>query len=138
MARLIRRGIEIALMLAGVLGLCAAWMIYRDAVLKQAVEPPWSVRTLDDFRKWRPQYDQAVKLEAAGSVYYLIRGEKARLLASGPSGYLFDARGNLVSWILDTGDNTYSRVAAESGAQKSPLRAGDIVLKPPVAIEVTK
>ena len=132
MARL-RRVVEVVLILAGLLALPVPWMIYRDHELKNAVEPPWSVQTLDDFRKWRPQYDQAVKLESRGSGYYLIFGEKARTLASGPSGYLFDARGNFVGWILDTGDNPYLRVASDHDARKGSLSAAQIVISPAAA-----
>lgn len=117
-------------MLAGLLALPVAWMLYQDGGLKNAVEPPRSVQTLDDFRKWRPQYDQAVKLESRGSGYYLIFGEKARMLASGPSGYLFDSRGNFVGWILDTGDNPYLRVASDQDARKGSLSAAQIVIGP--------
>jgi len=130
MATAIRRTVELVLMLAGLLALPVAWMHYRDAESKRAAEPPPSVRTLDDFRKWRPHFDQAIKLETRGMVYYLIFGEKARLLASGPSGYVFDARGTLVGWILDTGDATYWRISADSGARYSAIGAGRIVINP--------
>jgi hypothetical protein len=133
MAATVRRTIEVILMLAGLLALPVAWMQYRDSGLKSAVEPPWSVRTLDDFRKWRPQYDQAVKVESRGSVHYLILGEKARTLASGPSGYVFDARGNFVGWILDTGDERYLRIGFDNDARKSTLGAAQIVISPPPA-----
>ena len=133
MSATIRRVIEVILMLAGLLALPFAWMQYRDDGMKSAVEPPWSVRTLDDFRKWRPQYDQAVKLETEGSVYYLIFGERARTLASGPSGYLFDARGNFVGWIRDTGDDSYLRIAIDSSVRKGALGAAQIVISPPRA-----
>jgi len=127
------RIVEIVLMLVGLLTLPVGWMLYRDSELKSAVEPPWSIQTLDDFRKWQPRYDQAVKLESGGSAYYLIFGERARTLASGPSGYLFDARGNFVGWILDTGDNSYLRVASDNDARKGSLSAGQIVISPPPA-----
>lgn len=128
MARTIRRGIEIILMLAGLLALPVAWMQYRDGESRHAAEPPWSVRTLDDFRKWRPQYDQALRIESAGPPYYLVLGEKARMLASGPSGYVFDARGLLVGWILDTGDDTYLRVTTGGDSRKISLRTREIVI----------
>src|SRR5262245_49222627 len=126
----LRRIFEIILILTGLLALPVAWMLYRDSGLKSAVEPPWNVQTLDDFRKWRPQYDQAIKLESRGSAYYLIFGERARTLASGPSGYLFDARGNFVGWVLDTGDNPYLRVASDHDARKGSISAAQIVIGP--------
>ncbi len=123
----IRRAVGIVLMLTGLLALPIAWMLYQDNGLRDAANPPLNIRTLDDFRKWRPRYDQAVKLESGGTVYYLVYGEKARTLASGPSGYLFDARGNLLGWVLDTGDNPYLRIATDNDARKGSLNAGQIV-----------
>ena len=125
-------------MLAGLLALPVAWLQYQDRQMRNAVEPPWSVQTLEDFRKWRPQYEQALKLESGGSVYYLVLGEKARTLASGPSGYLFDERGNLVGWVPDTGDDSYLRVAIDNTARKGSLGAGQIVTSPAPAIDLKK
>lgn len=127
MAKAIRRAIEILLMLAGLLALPVAWMQLRDGESRRAAEPPLEVRTVADFRKWRPQYEQAVRVEAGGSTYYLVFGERARMLASGPSGYLFDARGNLLGWVLDTGDNPYLRIATDNDARKGSLATGQIV-----------
>lgn len=126
----IRRMFEVILMLVGLFALPVVWMKIHDNGLKSRVDPPWSVQTLADFRKWRPQYDRAIKLESGGAVYYLIFGEKARVLASGPSGYVFDSRGNFVGWILDTGDDTYLRVAVDNDARRGTLSAAQIVTSP--------
>ena len=70
------------------------------------------------------------KPESRGSVHYLIFGEKARLLAPGPSGYVFDARGLFVGWTLDTGGDPCLRVALDNDAIKTTLTAAKIVISP--------
>ena len=126
MLRKLWRFVEILLMLLGVLGIAIIAMRVQDHGLREGVSPPWSVRTLEDFRKWRPQYEQAVRLEYEGTTYFLVFGERARILASGPSSYLFDARGNLIGWTLDTGDDTYLRVAVDQSARKGSLNISQI------------
>lgn len=124
--------VQVLLMLLGLLALPILWMKYQDAGLRRVAEPPWEVRTLADFRKWRPQYDQALKLESGGFTYYMVFGERSRVLASGKSGYLFDERGNLIGWVLDTGDDSYLRVAIDQSARKGSLSVGQIVVNPPI------
>jgi len=118
------RFVEILLMLLGVVAIGIIALKMQDSSLHETVQPPWSVRTLDDFRKWRPQYENAFRIEARGWVYYLVLGERARVLASGPSGYVFDGRGNFVGWILDTGDDSFLRVVKdETGRKALPVSA---------------
>jgi len=127
MTKKIWRVIEIALMGVGLLALPLLWMLHEDGEMRRALTPPWSVRTLDDFRKWRPQFDQALKLEARSATYYLVFGEPARVLASGKSAYLFDERGTLLGWVRDIGDDQYLRIAIDNDARKGALDARNIV-----------
>ena len=127
--RKIWRYIEILLMLLGVVAIGLIAMRMKDNGLRAAVEPPFGVRTLDQFRKWRPQYQQALRLEAGGSTYYVIFGERARSLASGPSSYLFDARGTFIGWMLDAGDDNYLRVAIDNDARKGAVKASEIAVR---------
>jgi hypothetical protein len=106
-------------MLLGLAAIPVIALQVRDHGMRRAVEPPRSLQTLDDFRKWRPQYESAFRTEAGGSAYYLVHGERARALASGPSGYVFDERGNLVGWILDTGDDSFLRVVKDEAGRKA-------------------
>jgi hypothetical protein len=129
MIKTIWRFIQIALMLLGLLAVLIIAVRYQDNGLRRAAEPPWSVRTLEDFRKWRPQYERAIRLESGGSTYFLVLGEPARVLASGPSSYLFDARGILIGWMPDTGDDSYLRVALDNNARKGSLVTSQIVIK---------
>lgn len=130
MRRKLWRYIEILLMLLGVVAIALIAMRAKDNGLRAAVEPPFSVRTLEHFRKWRPQYEQAIRLESGGSTYYLVFGERARSLASGPSSYLFDARGAFIGWMLDTGDDNYLRVAIDNDARKGAIKTSEIGQKP--------
>lgn len=124
MLRKIWRLIEILLMLLGLAAIPVIAMQVRDHGMRKVAEPPWSVQTLDEFRKWRPQYGNAFRSETRGSVYYLVHGERARVLASGPSGYAFDGAGNFVGWTLDTGDDSYLRIVmGEAGRKPLPVSA---------------
>lgn len=128
MLRKLWRLFEILLMLLGVAAIALIAMRAKDNGLRAQVEPPFSVRSLDQFRQWRPYYEQAIRLEAGGSTYYLVFGERARSLASGPSSYLFDARGVLLGWMLDTGDDNYLRVAIDNDARKNALKTSQIAI----------
>jgi hypothetical protein len=124
MLRKIWRLIEILLMLLGVAAIPVIALQIRDHGMRKVAEPPWSVLTVDEFRKWRPQYGSAFRIETRGSVYYLVHGERARSLASGPSGYVFDGSGNFVGWTLDTGDDSYLRIVmGEAGRKPLPVSA---------------
>lgn len=129
MLRKIWRLVEILLMLLGLAAIPVIAMQVRDHGMRGAVEPPWSVLTVDDFRKWRPQYGNAFRIEARGAVYTLVHGERARVLASGPSGYVFDGRGNFVGWILDTGDDSFMRIVKDQTTRK-PLPVSAIPVPP--------
>ena len=129
----IRRIVQIALMLLGLLALPIGWMIYQDGESRRAAEPPWSVNTLAEFRKWRPRFEQALQLEYGGATYYLVFGERARVLASGKSAYLFDARGNYLGWVRDIGYDQHLRIAINQDARKGSLDVGQIVIAPPSA-----
>lgn len=130
MLRKVWRVIEVLLIVLGFAAIPVLAMKVQDQGLRETVQPPWTVHTLEDFRKWRPQYDRAMKLETGGSTYYLVLGEPARALASGPSSYLFDARGNFIGWTLDTGDEPYLRVAIDQTARKGSLATSQIVIDP--------
>jgi hypothetical protein len=121
MFRTVWRVFEVLLMLLGVLALAVIAIRVQDASMRAVVDPPWSVRTLEDFRRWRPQYSEALRVEAGPSVYYLVHGERGRTLASGRSGYVFDERGVFVGWILDTGDDHYLRAVLDGEARRSAL-----------------
>ena len=125
--------VQIVLMGTGLIALPIAWMIYQDGESRRAAEPPLSVNTLAEFRQWRPQYEQALKLEYGGATYYLVFGERARVLASGKSAYLFDARGNYIGWVRDIGDDQYLRIAIDQDARKGSLDVCQIIDSPPSA-----
>ena len=70
---------------------------------------PVHVRTISAFRKWQPSYVNTVRIEVRGSVYYIIKGDEARSVASAESEYYFDSNGNYLGWCEDAGD--FSRLA---------------------------
>ena len=121
MLRTIWRLVKLLLMLLGIAAIPVIAMQVQDHAMRKEAEPPWSVQTLDEFRKWRPQYANAFRIETGGSVYYLVHGERARALASGPSGYVFDGPGNFVGWIRDTGDDTSLRIVMGKETSRTAL-----------------
>jgi hypothetical protein len=129
MLRILWRSVQILLMLLGVLAAAVVALRVQDSALRSAAEPPWSVRTLEDFRKWQPARAEGQRIEARGSIYYLVRGERARTLASGPSGYVFDERGNFVGWIQDLGDDSWLRIVLENDAGKSRIPLPEIATR---------
>src|SRR5262245_29345682 len=84
-------------LLVGFAALELSWM--------SAARPPESMQTIEDFQALKRG---AIKgkgiFESGGATYTVYFGPEARLLASGPSAYLFDEKGMFVDWSADMGD----------------------------------
>jgi hypothetical protein len=91
----------VAALVAGAAGYFAAVRSYYRGVV------PASGATLQLVNQTVP-LSGCRRLEDAGSVYYLATGPMppGYVLASGPPVYIFDARGRLVEWIQDGGDQS--------------------------------
>jgi len=76
-----------------------------DSIWMSAARPPENMQTIEDFQAWKRG---AIKgkgiFESDGMTYIVFFGPEARLLASGPSAYLFDETGKFVDWSADMGD----------------------------------
>jgi hypothetical protein len=93
------------LMLFGVLiGGCftAEYASYRRA------DPTGCVFTLSEFLAWRQWAEQFALVDVGGQQHVIAYGPAGRtfLMASGPAAYVFDARGKLVDWSPDIGDDS--------------------------------
>lgn len=88
--------------------------------------PPFYIDTIGEFVDWHPNPGNVSKIEVRGVTYYSVLGNRARLLWSGPSEYLFDARGNFVGWSRDSGDYHYPEVIYSGYAKRSPSSLGQI------------
>jgi hypothetical protein len=63
------------------------------------------MKTIDDFQTWKAgKIMGRGTFETAGVTYTVMLAPAGRYLASGPSAYLFDERGQFVDWTADMGD----------------------------------
>jgi hypothetical protein len=91
----------ISLVAVGILGGSIAY----DGVTISRAKPPASIQTLDDFLTWQQgAVTGSGTLESGGVTYTVILGPRVRLLASGPSAYLFDTNRQFFDWTSDMGD----------------------------------
>lgn len=76
-----------------------------DLIPFSAARPPRNLTTLEEFRTWK-QGDIKGKgtFENSGVTYTVMLAPAGRYLASGPSAYLFDQKGQFVDWTHDMGD----------------------------------
>lgn len=88
-----------------VLGLLGG-VVLLDLATSSAAQPPTSVQTMQDLRSWKQGgiRGQGTFTDNNGITYTVLLGQDARLLASGPSAYVFDGTGQLVDWTADMGD----------------------------------
>lgn len=123
---LLKSALEWTLRLAGMLAIAFAVLHFADQRARDGVVPPPGMRTIDDFRRWQPAREEATRIEANGVIYYLIRGDRGRALASGPAGYLFDARGNFVGWSRDLGDDHQVALTSDGVGKRSTVKLSEI------------
>ena len=89
-----------------VLGLAAAIGLYAlKTCYVSPLEPPPSVVTFDDYLAWRSDATEFVRITKRGREFIQAKGPESGVLASGPSGYVFDSAGRMVDWSFDTGDD---------------------------------
>lgn len=79
--------------------------IALDNMLMSSARPPKSLQTIQDFEAWK---HGSIKgrgtFETGGVTYAVLLAPAGRSLASGPSAYLFDEKGQFVDWTGDMGD----------------------------------
>lgn len=103
----IREWLPLALLLLGMLGIYVGF----EVVGSRRVTPPASVQDFDGFMKWNASPREIQIVGPAGADHLLILGDNAGLLPSGPSAYVFDKHGKLVTWTPDIGDSPASMQA---------------------------
>jgi hypothetical protein len=97
---LLRIGIIIAAPIL-LLGGC----LLLDQIPMSAARPPQRVKTIEDFLAWKAGAIMGKgTFESEGVTYTVMLAPAGRYLASGPSAYLFDERGQFVDWTADMGD----------------------------------
>lgn len=114
------------LRMTGLAALVVLALQWSDSERRQLVEPPPGMATLADFRRWQPAKDEATRIDNGGVIYYLVRGDTGRTLASGPAGYVFDARGHFIGWSRDLGDDHQLAIAADGRGQRTTVKLPEI------------
>jgi hypothetical protein len=85
----------------GLLGGC----LLVDQIPLSAARPPKNLNTLEEFQAWRRGAVMGKgTFESSGVTYTVMLAPAGRYLASGPSAYLFDDKGQFVDWTADMGD----------------------------------
>jgi hypothetical protein len=79
--------------------------ILLDQIPMSAARPPKDLRTIEDFEAWKQGEILGEGTYASGGESYtVLLAPAGRFLASGPSAYLFDERGEFTDWTADMGD----------------------------------
>ena len=90
-------------------------------LLGRRVAPPSSVRTFEDFLRWKPESTSFTLHNASGESYLQAFVDRERLfglMSSGPSCYAFDDQGFLVDWTADSWrDPEYARKWGSPGSE---------------------
>lgn len=73
--------------------------------VRKTFKPPGNARTFAAFVREQPEKRHLARIERDGNHFYVWHGEVIPLaLPSGPSCFVFDARGHLVAYTATTGD----------------------------------
>ena len=76
-----------------------------DRIPLSAARPPKDLKTLEEFRTWKQGNIKGNgTFENSGVTYTVMLAPAGRYLASGPSAYLFNEKGQFVDWTADMGD----------------------------------
>lgn len=76
-----------------------------DQIPMSAARPPDTMKTIEDFQAWKVGAILGGGMfESEGVTYTVMLAPAGRYLASGPSAYLFDERGQFFDWTADMGD----------------------------------
>jgi hypothetical protein len=90
------------------------------------VSPPRDMRSIADFRKWRPDLTDAAKISVRGSTYFVVKGPFARPLPSDRSEFYFDSNGTFLTWNRDIGDIAEPRILHPGSSSREPISISDI------------
>lgn len=82
---------------------CVCLMGLDLAVSYYSLTPPASARRIEDFRRLVPNPRAIVRIHKDSKAFYVIFGRQAiEVMAERPSGYLFNADGELLNWAHES------------------------------------
>ena len=115
----------------GLLFLSSITLRIYEEIRYRHVLPPSHVKNIQGFRQWSPSSRKAQVVTFQGSTYYAVRGPLARFVASGPSEYYFDHKGNYVGRNKDIGDFYEPAIFFFKEARREPIEIGSIPTNSP-------
>src|SRR5690348_13846764 len=76
--------------------------ILLDQIPMSVARPTKDLRTIEEFRAWKGGAIMGKGIfESSGVTYTVMLAPAGRYLPSGPSAYLFDAKGQFIDWTAD-------------------------------------
>lgn len=90
------------------------------------VSPPSDMKSIADFRKWRPDLTDAAKISVRGNTYFAVKGTFARPLPSDRSEFYFDSNGTFLTWNRDIGDIFDPRILHPGASARESISISDI------------
>lgn len=91
-----------------------------------SVSPPRDLRSIGDFRKWRPDLTEAEQFSIRGITYFVVKGPYASPLPSDRSEFYFDSNGSFLTWNKDIGDIADPRIFHPGNTTRNPVHISDI------------
>lgn len=96
-------------------------LMVLDAPFYWRAYPPRSVTNFSEFQEWRPRLAASRQMTATDGGHFQVTGPAGRLLASGPSIYLFDGSESLIGWTPDSGDLRVSPIPNRNQYRDIPI-----------------
>ena len=97
--------VSLPLALFGIFGLLVFGLTMWEVVIPgQRVSPPKNVDTFSEFTKVMPEPNKVTIIEISGNTYIVVVGGVRKPLPSDYPIYVFDKRGKIISWTIDSGD----------------------------------
>lgn len=78
-------------------------LVTLDSYRCNKYKPPENI-SIERFLKWHKKPLRANRINYKAEFYFHFSGDTCRVLASGPVGYSFNSKGELIGWTEDSGD----------------------------------
>ncbi len=110
---------------AALMGTTVYFML-RSMQAAQADRPPPSLKTIADFRAWRPTFTNAHRVAYGRITNYYVDNDNARYDSRGPRTYIFDSAGRYLETSALTADLRSLRFVASEGVSVARVDVQDI------------
>ncbi len=94
-----------ALLPLGIVAALVIGYVVAERISLSRARPPKDLKRFEEFQAWkRGKIISEGTFQNSVGTYRVFLAPAGRLLASGPSAYLFDDQGRFIDWTPDTGD----------------------------------